>query len=210
MPNLRQPGGRYFSIGFDTTFISVSLAFAARIFCRCRSSTIKPANRLNVRGIRSEGWISIRTLLAVCMYISSFPALLRGLSRSAMRHWWVISGLTSAKLRPVLAQMPLWSSLFSSSMAPLRGVTHSSGHFSSTTTMRRAPIRSSSVRGSSLSEADGPSIFSTRLFFLFFAFSLRPSESSPPAFLFSRFACFFALGFIAPNKDQQGEGKTIQ
>ena len=48
---------------------------------------MSPAKRLKVRGIRTVGLTSIRTPLAVCMYICSFPALLTGESSRVRRHY---------------------------------------------------------------------------------------------------------------------------
>lgn len=47
---------------------------------------MRPAKRLNVRGMRTEGDTSMSTPFAVCMYIWSFPALLMGESRRVKRH----------------------------------------------------------------------------------------------------------------------------
>ena len=47
---------------------------------------MRPANRLNVRGIRICGLTSISTCFAVWMYTWSSPALFSGLSSSCIRH----------------------------------------------------------------------------------------------------------------------------
>lgn len=83
----RQFGGRWSVMGFWITRSSFSLEFVDRIDRRWRSWTIRPANRLKVRGMRTEGDTSMSTPLAVWMYIWSLPALLMGESRSVSRHW---------------------------------------------------------------------------------------------------------------------------
>ena len=52
---------------------------------------MRPAKRLKVRGMRTVGETSMRTPLAVWMYIWSLPALLTGESRRVRRHWQSIS-----------------------------------------------------------------------------------------------------------------------
>jgi hypothetical protein len=64
---LRQLGGKWSVIGFWITRSSFSLELVERIDRRCKSCTIRPANRLKVRGMRTEGETSIKTPLAVWM-----------------------------------------------------------------------------------------------------------------------------------------------
>ena len=54
-------------MGFLMTLMSLTLDSAAVMWYLCSSWTIRPANRLKVRGIRVAGLISISTLLAVLM-----------------------------------------------------------------------------------------------------------------------------------------------
>ena len=56
------------------------------------SLPISPQNLSKVRGMRVCGLISMSTFFSVLMYTCSSPALLRGLSNSISRHWWVMSG----------------------------------------------------------------------------------------------------------------------
>ena len=49
------------------------------------------------------------------MYICNIPALFRGLSRSIMRHWCVMSGRADETSLPCLVNWLLWSSALSSS-----------------------------------------------------------------------------------------------
>lgn len=69
------------------TLSSFSCELTDRMDSRCSSWTMRPAKRLNVLGIRTDGLTSISTPLAVWMYICSFPALLMGESRRVSRHW---------------------------------------------------------------------------------------------------------------------------
>lgn len=95
---LRQLGGRWSVIGFLITFSSFSWELVERMESRCRSCTIRPANRLKVRGMRTVGLTSMRTPLAVWMYIWSRPALLMGESRRVSRHYCSSVSPISARL----------------------------------------------------------------------------------------------------------------
>lgn len=64
---LRQFGGRWSVIGFLITFNSFSWELVERMERRWRSWTIRPAKRLNVRGMRTVGETSMSTPLAVAM-----------------------------------------------------------------------------------------------------------------------------------------------
>ncbi len=98
-----------------TPFISLrSLTVFDFIAIHC-SLPISPQNRLNVLGILTCGFTSIRTFLVVWMYTCSRPALFSGLSRSIMRLWWVMSGRAAEMSRPCFVSALLWSSQFKSS-----------------------------------------------------------------------------------------------
>lgn len=64
-PYFRQFGGKYFVTGFFTTFSSFWPPSEPRIENLCNSCTIRPQNRLNVRGIRIWGLISMSTFYTI-------------------------------------------------------------------------------------------------------------------------------------------------
>ena len=82
-PTTTAPMGRCAATGFLTTFMSVSFVSAARTRKLCSSCTMRPQKRLNVRGMRVCGSISMSTFFFVSISTRSAPALLSGESSSA-------------------------------------------------------------------------------------------------------------------------------
>ena len=80
--------------------------------------TISPEKRLKVRGRRVFGFISIKTFFSVCMYNCILPALLRGLSKTAINSWWTISGLYDCGFLLCFLIKPTWSSQLSNWKSP--------------------------------------------------------------------------------------------
>lgn len=92
-PTLRIFVGTYWEIGPLKIFKSFSEPFEARMENFWRSWTIRPQKRLNVRGMRVCGLTLNQTFFWVCTKTAAiFPALFKGLSRTASSSWWIISG----------------------------------------------------------------------------------------------------------------------